>query len=79
MNPKNKNMRLNGKHHVCWQWTDFRLGKDYKAGDWEDAVKELVPHGYVWAIVIEADPQQKPSFLGTLFAKKKLNGNIGMF
>jgi hypothetical protein len=55
------------------------LGKDYKAGDWEDAVKELVPHGYVWAIVIEADPQQKPSFLGTLFAKKKLNGNIGMF
>ena len=77
--PRNKRMKLNGYRHVCWQWTNFTLGKDYAPGEWEEAVQSLIPHDYVWAIVLDPERIGKPTILGTLFAKKKLNGNIGMF
>lgn len=67
---------LNGAEHATWQWTDFRLAKDYAMEEWVEAVAELIPYGYVWAIV--KDPAYaKPSILGTLLAKK--GGRIGFF
>jgi len=78
--PRNIDMKLNGKNHVTWQWTDYRLGKDYTPGDWDEAVQQLIPHNYIWAMVLDPDRLEKPTLLGTLFAKRKLGGgNIAMF
>jgi len=72
-----KYIKLEGADDVTWQWTNFCM-KDYNDPGWKDATKNLIPHDYVWAIVIDPTYVEKKTILGTLFNRKK-SKRIGFF
>lgn len=70
---------LNGADHVTWQWTDFFLADDYNPEEYNEAVREKVPHGYIWAIIKDPAHGVKPSILGTLLKKGRREYKSGPF